>query len=88
MAERRSHQPQQHVKNSQTDQRDDNVIVERIVETERSDAAALQPAEAVFAAGDAAPAERDGVAQRGKGQRQQGEVYPAAAKNDEASDRR
>ena len=88
MAERRAHQPEQHSEHAKRDQRDDDVIGERVVEADRPDAAALQAAEAVFAAGHVAPAERDGVSERGERQRQQREVYAAAAQDDKTHQRR
>ena len=88
VAERRAHDAKQHVENGEPDQRDDDVIGQRIVEIERPDAAALQAAEAVLAAGDVAPAERDRIAERGQRQRQQREVDAAAAQDDDADDGR
>ena len=88
MAERRAHQPKHDVEHGKPDQRDHDIEGERVVEADRPDAAALQAAEAVFAAGHLAPAEGDGVGQRGERQRQQREVDAAPAQDDDARDRR
>ena len=88
MAERRAHQPQQHIEDAKTQHRDDDVIVQRIVEAERPDAAALQAAEAILAAGHGGPAERDGVGQRRQRQCQQREIHPAPPQDDDADEGR
>ena len=88
MAERRAHQPQQQIEHAEAEHRDDDVIVQRIVQAERPDAATLQAAEAVLAAGDVGPAERDGVGQRRQRQRQQREIDAAPAQDDEADEGR
>ena len=88
MAERRAHQPQQQIEHAEAEHGDDDVIVQRIVEAERPDAAALQAAEAVLAAGHRGPAEGDGVGQRRQRQRQQREVHAAPAQDDDADEGR
>ena len=88
MAERRAHQPQQQIEHAEAEHGDDDVIVQRIVEAERPDAAALQAAEAVLAAGHRGPAEGDGVGQRRQRQRQQREIDAAPAQDDEADEGR
>ena len=88
MAERRAHQPQQKIEHAEAEHGDDDVIVQRIIEAERADAAPLQPAEAVLAAGDGGPAEGDGVGQRRQRQRQQREIDAAPAQDDEADEGR
>ena len=87
MAERRAHQSQQGIKDAKPDQRSDDIIGQRIVEAERADAAALQAAQAVLAAGDFAPAERGRVGERGERERQQREIDAATAQDDETDDR-
>ena len=88
VAERRAHHPQQNVQHGEAYQRDHDVEGEAIVEAERSDAAALQAAQAVLAAGHVAPAKRDGVGERGKRQRQQREVNAAPPQDEHADEGR
>ena len=88
MAERRAHQPQQQIEHAEAEHGDDDVIVQRIVEAEWPDAATLQAAEAILAAGDRGPAEGDGVGQRRQRQRQQREIDAAPAQDDEADEGR
>ncbi len=86
MAEWRAHQPQQQIKEAQAKHRDDDVVVQRVIEIEGSEMAALQAAKAVLAAGQIAPAECGGVGEGRQCQRQQREVNAAAAQDDDADE--
>ena len=87
VAERRAHHAQQ----ARTARRapiraTTDVVDERVVEGDRPDAAALQAAEPVLAAGDLGPAEGDGVGERRERERQQREVHAAPAQDEDADD--
>ena len=84
MAEWRARQPQQQIEHGERDYRNDDVIVERVIEVVRPDAAALQAAEAILAAGQFGPAERGGVSQRRQRQRQQRKIHAAPPQDDDA----
>jgi hypothetical protein len=73
----------QHVDHREADQRDQGVVSAIVVQVQRAEPAALEAAQAAFAAGERSPAkghrEREG-AQR---QRQQREVHAAPAQHEE-----
>ena len=88
MPERRAHHAQQSVQHAERNQGDQDVVGQRIVEIDGPDAAALQAAEAVLAAGHLAPAEGDGVGERRQRQRQQREIHAAPAQDEASHDGR
>ncbi len=88
MPERRARQAQQQKEHRERDQRDKQVVGEGIVEIDRSDAAALEAAKAILAAGHIGPAERDRIGESGQRERQQREINAAPAQDQEADDER
>ncbi len=84
--ERRADDAQQAVQHAERDQGDDRVVDERVVEGDRTDAAAREAAETVLAAGDLGPAEGDGVGERRERERQQREVHAAPTQDEDAHD--
>src|SRR3546814_793961 len=88
VAEGRAQQPQQQEEDAEGDRCAESVVGPAVAQIDRPEGAAREAAEAVLAAGDLGPAERDGVAEGRQRQGHQREVDAAPTQHEDADDRR